>query len=90
MLAASQTVYSSEEPLESVVGYGGASAPYALSVHENPRSGHTGGVSPSGRKYKHWARTGQWKYLETPFKARADGLSERIGAIISRDLLRGP
>lgn len=49
------------------LGYGGFSAAYALMVHENPRAGKTGGLSPSGRKYKTWAKVGQWKYLEKPF-----------------------
>jgi hypothetical protein len=60
------------------LGYGGPAAPYALSVHENPRAGKTGGVSPSGAKYKHWAKVGQWKYLEHPFLAAAKGMAERI------------
>ncbi len=64
------------------VGYGGAAAPYALSVHENPRAGHTGGVSPSGRRYKHWAATGGYKYLERPFQQRSKGMSKRIQADI--------
>lgn len=45
---------------------GGSAAPYARMVHENPRSGRTGGVSPRGKRYKNYARVGQWKYLETP------------------------
>jgi hypothetical protein len=52
---------------------GGPAAPYALKVHENPRAGKTGGVSPSGRPYPRtkggkptWATRGQWKYIETP------------------------
>ena len=53
------------------VGAGGPAAPYAISVHENPRSGKTGGVGPSGQKYKRWSRVGQWKYLETPAKEAA-------------------
>jgi len=32
-------------------GFGGMSTPYAAAVHWNPRSGHTGGFSPSGRRY---------------------------------------
>ena len=47
------------------VGY---HAVYAAAVHENPRSGKTGGFSPSGRPYKTWAKTGNWKYLENPLK----------------------
>jgi hypothetical protein len=37
---------------------------YALAVHENPRAGKTGGVSPSGIPYKTWSQVGGWKYLE--------------------------
>lgn len=33
------------------LGFGGAAAPYALAVHENPRAGKTGGISPSGKPY---------------------------------------
>ena len=72
-----------------VVGYGGAASPYALAVHENPRSGVTGGVSPSGKKYQHWAAVGQWKYLETPFKARMTGFADRIARSLRQTLLRG-
>ena len=59
-------------------GYGGAAAPYALSVHENRRAGKTAGVSPSGQSYAHWAKVGQWKYLENPFKSRSRGMRRRI------------
>src|SRR5690349_11810946 len=62
--------------IEVVAGFGGAAAPYALAVHENPRAGKTGGVSPSGKKYKHWASVGEWKFLETPFKQRTAGFLE--------------
>lgn len=71
------------------VGYGGAAAVYALNVHENPRSGVTGGIGPSGQKYKHWAAVGQWKYLETPFKARLFGYADRLAAFLRARLLRG-
>lgn len=60
------------------LGYGDTATPYALAVHENPRSGKTEGISPSGRKYKHWAAVGEYKYLEKPFKNAAKGLSRRI------------
>lgn len=89
-LAASQFVTPpSGVPVQVVVGYGGAAAPYALAVHENPRSGRTGGVSPQGKAYKHFARVGQWKYLETPFKARTAGFSDRLGVHLKRYLERG-
>lgn len=48
------------------VAAGGPAAPYALNVHENPRAGQTGGVSPQGKKYRRASTVGQWKFLETP------------------------
>jgi hypothetical protein len=66
------------------LGYGGPSAQYALAVHENPRAGHTGGFSPSGRPYAHYAKVGEWKYLETPWKAAAAGLVERLASELER------
>ncbi len=75
--------------LEVIVGYGGAAAAYALAVHENPRAGHTGGLSPSGRQYQHWASVGEWKYLETPFKARVSGFLSRMAARLRASLLAG-
>jgi hypothetical protein len=60
------------------VGY---SALYAVVVHENPRAGKTGGISPQGKKYTSgltekgnkserivFADSGEWKFLETPLK----------------------
>jgi hypothetical protein len=60
------------------MGYGGPSAPYALAVHENPRAGQTGGISPKGQPYEHWAHTGQWKYLETPLKAAVPDITAKM------------
>lgn len=54
--------------IEAIIGFGGPAAPYALAVHENPRSGKTGGVTPGGSVRRFFAAVGQWKYLETPFK----------------------
>ena len=69
-----------EEPVverRSVTVYisaGGAAAKYGRKVHENPRSGRTGGLSPSGRRYKRWSSVGEWKFIETPARlAAADG-----------------
>ena len=59
------------------LGYGGVAAPYALAVHENPRAGKTGGVSPSGQKYKRWATVGGWKYLTQP-------VNENLGNVVSK------
>lgn len=44
----------------------GFSIKYAMYVHENPRAGKTGGVSPKGRKYPEgtYSTTGNWKFLE--------------------------
>jgi len=48
---------------------------YALYIHENPRAGKTGGVSPSGKKYARtkggkaqWSTIGGWKYLTKAVK----------------------
>lgn len=72
--------------VQATLQYGGASAPYAIQVHENPRSGKTGGVSPSGQSYATWAKVGQWKYLETPFLEAQSGLVDRLAADIGRQL----
>lgn len=67
---------------------GGYSAPYAASVHENPRAGKTGGVSPSGHRYAHWATVGQWKFLEIPFRRLVQGLRERVQRAILAEAAR--
>jgi hypothetical protein len=59
------------------LGYGNNAVPYAIIVHENPRSGRTMGKGPSGGVYKNYAKVGQWKYLEIPFnEARTRVISE--------------
>ena len=60
----------------------GYTGPYAASVHENPRAGKTGGVSPSGKKYRHWATTGQWKFLEIPLLNAERGMLQRLAGRI--------
>jgi hypothetical protein len=67
-------------------GFGGPAAPYALAVHENPRSGKTGGVSPQGKKYQHFAAVGQWKYLEIPFRQALRGMDARLARRIRADV----
>ena len=90
VLAGSGTVQEVTASVPTVVvGYGGAAAPYALSVHENPRSGKTGGIGPSGQQYKKWAQTGQWKYLEQPYKALVPQFSAHIAAFLRARLVRG-
>ena len=64
------------------------SAIYALSVHENPRSGHTGGVSPKGQSYRTWAEHGKWKYLEHPMMRAEPGFATRVGAFLHARLWR--
>jgi hypothetical protein len=61
-----------------VLGFGGPSAPYAAYVHENPRAGKTQGVSPKGRRYKNYARVGQWKFLERPLKRARAAIMRRV------------
>ena len=61
------------------LGYGNTGTLYAASVHENPRSGQTGGETPSGGKRKTWAKVGEWKFLETPWLASSAGWLDRIG-----------
>jgi len=61
-----------------VFGFGGAAAPYAWVTHENPRAGKTQGVSPSGQRYKKWAKVGAYKFVEQPLFAFAGGLPQRI------------
>jgi hypothetical protein len=63
----------SGQRISVTVGAGGPAAPYALSVHENPRSGITQGESPSGKKYyrrpgqsRTYSTVGGFKYLELP------------------------
>lgn len=68
------------------LGYGGPAAAYALAVHENQRAGKTGGVSPQGKPYKTWAKVGQWKYLETPFKQAVKGMDSRIAKDLKKKL----
>lgn len=70
------------------MGFGGPSAPYALAVHENPRAGKTGGISPSGKPYESWARTGGWKYLETPLKAATGAIAAKLKADVDTAHMR--
>lgn len=81
-----------------VVSAGGPAAKYARRVHENPRAGKTGGVSPSGKRYYPrpglpvpWSKVGQWKYLETPaIEAARNGAAwlKRESSLIIRRVRR--
>jgi hypothetical protein len=57
------------------VGY---SAFYAPIVHENPRAGQTGGVSPSGYVYPEgtYSTVGQWKFLQA-------AIQDNMGKLLS-------
>lgn len=75
------------------LGYGGPAARYALAVHENPRAGKTGGVSPAkgfiqGGRYKRYATSGQWKYLEQPFLEMQADVTNEIGAQVLGEILK--
>lgn len=76
----------SEREVSVAFGFG---AEYAVYVHENPRAGKTMGLSPQGKKYASWARAGEWKFLETPLKAKApeavDGLRQAVNELIDRN-----
>lgn len=60
------------------MGFGGPAVKYAVKVHENPRAGKTGGLSPSGKRYKKWAKTGGYKFLEAPMAERGPKIPEFI------------
>ena len=66
----------------------GFSAPYAIKVHEMPRSGQTSGAGPGPRfqNYRSWATTGQWKYLEEPANDIMQTSKERIAAEVRLNL----
>lgn len=73
-----------EETSDSItitIGYGTV---YAYKVHENPRSGKTGGVGPHGQRYKHWAAVGEYKYLEKPMKAAEQTFWPKVGEGVDR------
>lgn len=74
--------------VDVTMGFGGPSAKYAWRVHENPRAGKTGGTSPTGRRYKHWAKVGGWKYLETPFLAASQQVTAHVAASVRQILAR--
>lgn len=66
----------------------GFSAAHARATHENPRAGKTGGVSPSGRKYKKWAQVGGWKFLERPFRASEGRFIATVSAVLRAALAK--
>lgn len=62
-----------KQDLEVTLGFGGASAPYALEQHENLSYSHT---------------VGENKYLEKPLMRNAKGMAARIGKKLGVNLLQ--
>ena len=91
------------DEISVVLGFGGPAAPYALSVHENPRAGKTGGLPPSSSpgaivartfgtgayQRKHYAKTGQWKYLEQPLTAATNKIKAVIAGAVGEAFEKG-
>jgi hypothetical protein len=67
-LVNSANLQTSDNGLTVTLGY---NTPYARRTHENPRAGHTGGVSPRGQRYKHFAAVGEYKFLEKAMQEAA-------------------
>jgi len=65
-------------------GYGGAASAYAKVVHDNPRTGKTGGVGPKGQKYRSWSEVGKWQYLKDPFEEKIGGGRSAQPALIRK------
>lgn len=61
--SANQSARTGLSTIEITLGY---NTIYAYKVHENPRTGHTGGIGPRGQRYRKWAHSGGPKYLERP------------------------
>ena len=60
----------------------------AVSVHFNPRSGKTSGIGPGPRweKYRSWATTGQWMYLQEPAAVLSQTSEKRMAEEMSQRL----
>jgi len=91
-LRASALVYPPEiegTTITVVFGYGGMAVQYAAAVHENPRAGKTGGVSPTGRRYREgtYAVTGQYHFLSDPVHEIQATYVTDVGEMM-RELLR--
>jgi len=91
-LRASALVYPPQiqgNTISVVFGYGGQATPYAAAVHENPRSGRTGGVSPTGRRYPPgtYSLVGQWHYLLDPMTEIQRTFPQDV-VVMMRDVLR--
>ena len=43
-------------------------------------------MSPSGKKYKHWAKVGGWKYLEKPYNLKIKGMDQRVALAVKEEI----
>lgn len=84
LVSAQQKILSdSARAPQARIGYSAFYAPY---VHENPRAGKTGGVSPRGTVYKPgkgstrqmYSTVGNWKFLEKPLMENKKRILEII------------
>lgn len=63
-------------------------AVYAAIRHEDPRTGNTGGVSPSGQRYARWSRVGGDKFAEGPLLNQAEQYGDRFAGHLGRRVFR--
>jgi len=91
-LRASALVYPPEiegSTITVVFGYGGQSVVYGAITHENPRAGRTGGISPTGRRYREgtFSTTGQYHFLSDPVRDMQSSYEQDVAQMM-RDILR--
>jgi len=74
-----------------VFGYGGQAVQYAAAVHENPRAGKTGGVSPTGRRYPEgtYSTVGQWHFLSDAVRDVQATFAEDVSTMMRALLTHG-
>ncbi len=63
-------------------------SPYAIWLHEHPRAGRTGGVSPSGRSYRYYSRVGGPGFIREAIREAAPRVRANIRKTMSRSLKR--
>ena len=91
-LRASALVYPPEiegTTITVVFGYGGTAIQYAAITHENPRAGRTGGISPTGRRYREgtYSTVGQYHFLSDPVRDLQSSYEQDVAQMM-RDILR--
>ena len=93
-LRASALVYPPEiegTTITVVFGYGGQAMPYAAAVHENPRAGRTGGVSPTGRRYREgtYSTVGQYHFLSDAVRDLQSSYAQDVSTMMRALLTHG-